>query len=233
MCATSLSASIATPFSSDARHFGRSRRCSSSTIFLLPPIARRRRSRLNFVRSVGAARASWSSSVPPTSPGPMHADRDGLRRQIEARVHGADRARHVLGVDDGRDVALGRALRDRAHVDAGDAQACRKTGPRCPGRPAMSSPTTATMAQALRDADALHLPFAELDGERALDDRTHLLRGCLRARRSRSSARSCLARSASPTRRRRAARRTADRPCPERRSFRRPRGSRARPCRRR
>jgi hypothetical protein len=37
---------------------------------LLPPIARTRKSRLNLSRKAGAARASWSSNVPPTSPGP-------------------------------------------------------------------------------------------------------------------------------------------------------------------
>ena len=44
---------------------------------------------------------------------PDQADRHRVRRQVEARVHRAQRARRLRLVDDDRDVALGRALRDR------------------------------------------------------------------------------------------------------------------------
>ena len=50
------------------------------------------------------------------------ADRERVRREIEPGVHRAQRARGVAPVDDRGDVALGGALRDRAHVDAGGAE---------------------------------------------------------------------------------------------------------------
>ena len=51
-----------------------------------------------------------------------HADRDRVRREIEARVHRAQRPRRGLARDDHRDVALGGALRDGANVDRGAAE---------------------------------------------------------------------------------------------------------------
>ena len=51
--------------------------------------------------------------------GTDHADRQRVRRQVEGRVHGAQRARGLPGVDHDRDVALGGALGDGADVDRG------------------------------------------------------------------------------------------------------------------
>ena len=63
------------------------------------------------------------------------ADRDRVRRQVEARMHRAQRARRVLAVDHDRDVALGRALRDRAHVDRRRCRARRRLSRRRRARP--------------------------------------------------------------------------------------------------
>src|SRR5437764_1136964 len=54
--------------------------------------------------------------------GPDHADRDGVRREIQSRMHGAQRPGGTLALDHRRDVALGGALGDGAHVDAGGAE---------------------------------------------------------------------------------------------------------------
>src|SRR5688572_29875248 len=87
----------------------------------------------------------------------------------------ANRARHVLGVDHGRDVALGGALRDRTHVDARVAQSSEKA-PRAARHAGHVVTHDGDDRAAVRDADTLYLPFAELDRERALDDHTYLLR---------------------------------------------------------
>ena len=69
----------------------------------------------------------------------------------------------------------GRALRDRAHVDARIAERAEELAraARHAGHVVADDGYDRT---ALRHADALDLPSAELDGERALDDGAHLHR---------------------------------------------------------
>src|SRR5690606_23816324 len=47
---------------------------------------------------------------------PDQAARNGVRREIEARVHRAQRARRMLAVDDGGNVSFRRALSDGAYA---------------------------------------------------------------------------------------------------------------------
>ena len=59
---------------------------------------------------------------------PDHPDRERVRRQVEPGVHRAQRAGGVAPLDHGGDVALGGALGDRAHVDAGGAERSEHLG---------------------------------------------------------------------------------------------------------
>ena len=66
--------------------------------------------------SAAAARAA-AARAPPTLPTPMIASASRLLRLEERLVDGVERAHLLRRVDDARDVALRRALRDRADVD--------------------------------------------------------------------------------------------------------------------
>ena len=108
---------------------------------------RTRRSIWNCSRQPLALRGELIEQHAADGAGPDHADRDRVRREIEARsAPSAAPASLACAVDDDRDVALGCALRDRADVDAG-APSALNTLPAMPGVPAMPSPTTARMPQ--------------------------------------------------------------------------------------
>ena len=121
---------------------------------------------------------------------PDQADRDGVRRQIEARMHGAQRARGVLAVDHHRDVALGRALRDGVHVHARRTQRVEHLA-RHAGQAGHAVADHGEDREVLVDLDALDLAFLDLAIERGGHDARGALGLDAREWRSRSNARSC------------------------------------------
>ena len=127
-------------------------------------------------------------------PGAEHADRQRLPREIERGVRGAQRPLRVAPVDDDRDVALRRTLRDRANVHAGLAQRAeelrRDSG--LPGHPVADDRENAAVG---RHVHRLNLPVMAFGEERVLDRGAARARQAHPERRNRSSARSCPARS--------------------------------------
>ena len=94
-------------------------------------------------------------------PGPDHADGDGARREIQSRMHGAQRPGGTLALDHRRDVALGGALGDGAHVDAGGAEGGEHLAGDAGGaRHAVAD--HGEDGEVRVDLDALDLPLGEL-----------------------------------------------------------------------
>src|SRR5206468_11626723 len=102
-------------------------------------------------------------------------DRHRVGRQVEARVHRAQRARRLLLVDDDGDVALRRALRDGADVDAGAAQSIEQLGGDA-GRAGHRVAHHREDAAVARHVYALDLTLPQLALERLTDDRRGALR---------------------------------------------------------
>ena len=120
MCRSKAARSASTPASSAPRQSPSSAMPASlSTIFRDEMMPRTRRSRLRSFRSRAACDASCCEQRAADQARPDQSDRDGVRRQVERRVHRAQRPGGVLLLDDDRDVPLRRALRDGAHVDRG------------------------------------------------------------------------------------------------------------------
>ena len=140
------------------------------------------------------ASAICASSTRPTVPGPIKPDRQRVRRQIERRVHGAQRL--------GGDLPSTTTEMLRSEAPCAMARTLIAASPSelntlaaTPCAPAMPSPTTARIAEARAHVDVLNLAVAQLRIERP----AHRLLGARRLGRrewrSRSSARSCPARS--------------------------------------
>ena len=115
-----------------------------------------RRARGRRGRSRAARRRCAASAAAPSA-----ADLRELKRRVDA----ARRLGGIVAVDDERDVALGRSLRDRDDVDAAAASA-ENTRAAMPGVPAMPSPTTATHRHARPRRDAVDEAAGELVAER-------------------------------------------------------------------
>ena len=109
------------------------------------------------------------------------ADRNGVRRQIETRVHGAQRTGAAAAVDDHRDVSFRGTLGDRPHVHRRGAEGLEHLG----GDAVRARHAVADHcenAAAAIDLDALDLALPQLRVERATHDPFGAL--CLRLRHS-------------------------------------------------
>ena len=225
-----LTRRAARPAASASRQCSRSMRCPSSSIFFEPAIARTRRSRSNSSRSASPAPRSGRAACRRPSPGRARrstpsspTDRSCCaRRGSPASLSFASMTAEMLRSD--APCAIARTLMPAAAERAEEfACAARHAGH--------------VVADDRDDRAARRRPRRAALGPARARPRTHAPRRCARARprprapRSRSNAPSCPARSSSPTRRPRAARRTTDPRCPARRSCPRPRGSRVRRCR--
>ncbi len=108
-----------------------------------------------------ALRGELIEQHPADGPRTDHADRNRVRRQIQARMHCAQRARGAASLDHGGDVALGGALGDGAHVDAGGPQRREHLGgdARCAGHAIADDGQN---RQIRIDVDALDLALLQL-----------------------------------------------------------------------
>ena len=169
------------PGRSGRRSSSASRQCvigtavSARVIFFDVRMPRSRRSRLEVVGEPAHLRRELIEEHAADRSRPDQPDRDGVRRQVEAGVHRAERARGLLAVDDHRDVALGRALRDRADVDAGGAERVEQLGgdARRAGHAVADDGEDAAVAG---DVDPLDLSLPQLALERLAHDRCGALR---------------------------------------------------------
>ena len=106
---------------------------------------------------------------------PDQPDRQRLRRQVEARVHGAQRTHGVAVVDDRRDISLRRTLCNGAHVDAGAAETAEYLGCHagCAGHAVTDDGENAAAG---RDIDRMDLAGVQFGAKRGLDDTPHARR---------------------------------------------------------
>ena len=134
---------------------GRRRRCSSGTarasrraldaasassMRCEPSTPRTRRSSLNCSRRRSTWRGELIEQHAPDRARSDHADREGVRRQVQPGVHRAQRAGRAAALDHHGDVALRGALRDGAHVDPGGRRARRTPWRRCRACPPCHRP---------------------------------------------------------------------------------------------
>ena len=96
------------------------------------------------------------------------ANRNRVRRKIEPGMHCTQRARRFLLIDDHGNVALGRALRDRMHVDARRAERVEHLA-RHAGQARHAIADHRQDRQIAIDRDALDLAFLDLAIERGGD----------------------------------------------------------------
>ena len=140
-----------------------------------PPRRSGRRCAPARVRRVASA-AIWSTSSRPTRPTPSRMMSVPLRAaadlaaahlvQVEGGVHGAQRGGRLAAVDDERDVALRRALRDGDDVRLARPRRRRRCAPRCRACATMPEPTTAIVARPRQQLDVVDLAARDLLGER-------------------------------------------------------------------